>query len=124
MSDKEKILVICQDMYDRFDYDVTGSGFTWRDPRDGKGVCEDYARAFREVCVQAGIPCFDAGNADHGWNLVYADGEWYAVDTSAQALFDTAPSMEHIFLSLSEGWTTDYSESMMELVEATYKMVY
>lgn len=56
-------------------------------------VCEGYARAFKVLCDQVGIPCVLVdGNAKqstssagegHMWNYVRAeDGKWYAVDVT------------------------------------------
>lgn len=52
----------------------------------GGGVCTDYAMAYQMLMDMAGIPCElvfgKAGGADHAWNLVQIDGEWYHVDTT------------------------------------------
>lgn len=53
-------------------------------------VCEAYARAFKVLCDNAGIPCVLVdGNAyngegaeNHMWNYVKVDGSWYAVDVT------------------------------------------
>lgn len=55
-------------------------------------VCEGYARAFKVLCDQIGIPCVlvdgkaksQAGSSgeDHMWNYVQLDGAWYAVDVT------------------------------------------
>ena len=54
-------------------------------------VCEGYARAFKVLCGQKGIPCVlvdgtatsngTSGEA-HMWNYVQVDGAWYAVDVT------------------------------------------
>ncbi len=57
---------------------------------DTKPVCEGYARAFKMLCDARDIPCvlidgaaIQYGNAvAHMWNLVYLDGNWYAVDVT------------------------------------------
>lgn len=58
-------------------------------------VCEGYARAFKVLCDQAGIPCvlvdgFAYGDPDgaHMWNYVEIDGAWYAVDVTWNDPFD------------------------------------
>ncbi len=52
--------------------------------RDGKGVCEDYARSVMALCKVAGIPCtYETGwayNAPHAWNKVTIDGVDYYSD--------------------------------------------
>lgn len=54
-------------------------------------VCEGYARAFKVLCDEAGIPCVlvdgaadnGSGNPEaHMWNYVKLDGIWYAVDVT------------------------------------------
>ena len=51
-----------------------------------KGICLGYASTFRLLMKLCGIECVmvqgasHAGTADHAWNLIYLDGEWYAVD--------------------------------------------
>lgn len=63
--------------------------------RDGKGVCEDYARSIMALCQVAGIPCtYETGYAygyAHGWNKVTLDGTPYYSDiTSYDKLGDTS----------------------------------
>ena len=50
-------------------------------------VCEGYARAFKVLCDEAGIPCVlvdgEALGEPHMWNYVQMDdGKWYAVDVT------------------------------------------
>lgn len=46
-------------------------------------VCEGYARAFKLICDELGIPCVLASGRDHMWNCVQMeDGAWYAVDVT------------------------------------------
>lgn len=55
-------------------------------------VCEGYARAFKVLCDELGIPCvLTSGTArlnaedtpeSHMWNYVELDGQWYAVDVT------------------------------------------
>lgn len=56
---------------------------------DGKTVCAGYAKAFKILCDEYGIPCIlvsgtgtnDKGiPEDHMWNYVKLGGNWYAVD--------------------------------------------
>lgn len=58
---------------------------------EGKAVCDGYAKAFKYLCDQKGIPCIIVvGNATnnvgdkgtHAWNYVQMeDKKWYQVDT-------------------------------------------
>ncbi len=55
-------------------------------------VCEAYARAFKVLCDEAGIPCVlvdgqaknstDSDGEAHMWNYVQVDNEWRAVDVT------------------------------------------
>lgn len=56
---------------------------------DGRAVCDGYAKSFKMLCDEMGIPCvIVAGTAvqnsseePHAWNLVQMeDGLWYATD--------------------------------------------
>lgn len=47
-----------------------------------QAACGSYARAFKFLCGAAGIPCFTVSTPSHGWNMVYADGQWLHVDVS------------------------------------------
>ena len=51
-----------------------------------KAACGSYAKAFKFLCGAAGIPCFTVTTATHGWNMVYADGQWLHVDVSTNDL--------------------------------------
>jgi len=51
-----------------------------------KGACGSYARAFKVLCAEAGIPCISISSDDHTWNMVYADGQWLHVDVSVNDL--------------------------------------
>ncbi|MCI5620914.1 MAG: hypothetical protein MR355_05050 [Lachnospiraceae bacterium] len=72
------------------------SAFSAADP-DGvfavtSPVCEGYAKAFKVLCDQAGIPCVlvsgtakssaEATREAHMWNYVQIDDAWYAVDVT------------------------------------------
>ena len=49
-------------------------------------VCEGYARAFKLICDELGVPCILVdGLADggpHMWNYVFLGGNWYGVDVT------------------------------------------
>lgn len=50
---------------------------------DSTATCSGYAKAFQYLCDQQGIQCINVtgyAEGSHMWNLVYLDGEWYAVD--------------------------------------------
>ena len=49
-------------------------------------VCEGYAKAFKMVCDELGIPCVTvdgvASGGGHEWNQVLLNGQWYGVDVT------------------------------------------
>lgn len=53
---------------------------------DKTGVCENYARFFKECCDRLFIPCEliagSAGSGAHMWNRVYTDDKWYHIDVT------------------------------------------
>lgn len=53
--------------------------------KDGGPVCEGYARGFKALCDEVGIPCILVsgwGGGPHMWNYVQLDGAWYPVDVT------------------------------------------
>lgn len=58
---------------------------------NGEAVCEGYARAFKYIMDELGIPCTmiigkarntEGKTENHAWNYVQLDGTWYAIDTT------------------------------------------
>ncbi len=58
---------------------------------DGRAVCDGYAKSFKILCDELGIPCVIVGGTatqpnsvePHAWNLVQMEnGLWYAVDVT------------------------------------------
>ena len=55
---------------------------------DGKGICLGYASTFQLFMDLLGIQCITVegtahgGTADHAWNQVCLDGDWYCVDVT------------------------------------------
>jgi transglutaminase/protease-like cytokinesis protein 3 len=60
-----------------------------------KGVCQNYARLFRSLCIVVGLECdfisgYARGNVmkpgtlgvGHAWNVVKIDGEWTLIDAT------------------------------------------
>ena len=75
-----------------------------------KGICRGYASTFQLLMELSGIECVTvdgashAGTAEHAWNLVRLDGDWYAVDatwddpvTSVPVL----PFMAHMYFNVT-----------------------
>ena len=47
-----------------------------------KGVCEHYARLFKEFCDRMFISCQLSTGANHMWNKVFCNGRWLYVDVT------------------------------------------
>ena len=85
-------------------------------------VCEAYARAFKVLCDEAGIPCVlvdgqakNSANSEgeaHMWNYVQVDNEWRAVDVTWN---DPKVSGVSGAISGSEGtkWLLVYADSVI-----------
>ncbi len=54
----------------------------------GKGICLGYAYTFQLLMEMSGFECITVqgtshgGTAEHAWNMVKLDGEWYCVDVT------------------------------------------
>lgn len=86
LSEREKIKRIDWYVCDRIAYDKTC--YAWPDEvltQDGvaHGACMSYAYSFQFLCHQAGIPCVFKRGGNHQWNTVYAEGQWWDVDVTA-----------------------------------------
>lgn len=78
-----------------------------------KGICLGYASTFQLLMDLSGIECITvhgtshAGTADHAWNLVRLDGEWYAVDTTWDdpvASFQVSKSTAHLYFNVTDSF--------------------
>lgn len=56
-----------------------------------RAVCEGYARAYKTILDELGIPCIiacgiarnnEGATESHAWNYVYVNNNWYAVDVT------------------------------------------
>lgn len=83
-------------------------------------VCEGYAKSFKLMCDELGIPCtivfgnfISSNNTGHVWNYVQMeDGNWYAVDTTWDDL-DGADGKElkyQYFLKGSDSFFVNHTE--------------
>lgn len=100
MSDYEKELALHDWMAAWGDYDpgaLSHSALDRADPDNDnpygflvnqKGICLGYATTFQLFMDLLNIPCVTVegtahgGTADHAWNMVCLDGEWYCVDVT------------------------------------------
>ena len=89
-SDREKVTYLNDYLCTLLEYDqnATAGEIQIFSPHSNelKGACGSYAVAFKFLCGAADIPCFTISTPTHGWNMVYADGQWLHVDVSANDL--------------------------------------
>ena len=88
-------------------------------------VCEGYAKAFKVLCDLAGIPCVlvsgdsvknSAGDTEpHMWNEVLINGNWYAIDTTAD---DRTGDISYVYFLNGKNSPGFYRNSFAE--EKTY----
>ena len=84
-------------------------------------VCEGYARAFKMLCDEAGIPCAlisGKGNGGpHMWNAVQMDdGKWYGVDVTWDDQESSLGTIDKYFLKPSTGFSDHTPEPECGLV--------
>lgn len=80
-----------------YSFETASGGYTQDEPFirtaygalvKGKSVCEGFARAFKSIMDEVGVPCVlvqgyavtEEGYDAHMWNYVQIDGKWYGVD--------------------------------------------
>ena len=91
-SDYEKVKGVYVFLIEYTKYDLAYHGMSiYELARDGRAVCEAYARATQYMLTKLGVETlFVVGDSDsdgtgmegHAWNIVKLDGEYYNVDTT------------------------------------------
>ena len=79
---------------------------------DKKAVCEGIAKAYKLVLDALDIPCVVVtgatsdenlfGNAEHGWNVVYADNAYFHVDLTGDVCGTTRGNICRAYFGLSD----------------------
>ena len=89
-SDREKVTYLNDYLCSLLTYNedkAAGIPQTFSNHKDElPAACGSYAVTFKFLCGAAEIPCFTISTPTHGWNMVYADGQWLHVDVSANDL--------------------------------------
>lgn len=85
-SDYEKVTKITLFMWSKIEYSktVNGEGGAHEALVNGKAVCAGFARTFKILANAVGLECYHVSNskANHEWNIVRIDGDWYNADTT------------------------------------------
>jgi transglutaminase-like putative cysteine protease len=108
-SDYEKALIIHDYLVLNMRYDAENA---YRDPYGalilGSGVCDAYARTFKLLAKMSGLECdyvFGKAQAEHAWNRVKIDGEYYYADVTYDDPFPDVPgrlSRSYFYLTAEE----------------------
>lgn len=111
---KAKVEAIAWYVADRLTY---ATSYAWPNTvltQDGvvPGACMSYAYSFQFLCNRANIPCIRVTSATHQWNMVYADGQWWDVDVSANDIGDEVSirAYQRVLTDPSERFGTDYAD--------------
>lgn len=90
----DKLRIIHDYLVDNTEYDANDGTMVYNiygTLVNGRSVCEGYARSFKYILDDLGIPCIIAcgigrnrsGETEsHAWNYVQIDGKWYAIDVT------------------------------------------
>ncbi|MBR1747948.1 MAG: hypothetical protein IJ735_07065 [Clostridia bacterium] len=86
----------------------------------GQAVCDGVSKAYVALCAIEGIPCVrvvgEINGAEHAWNKVFLDGEWYVVDATNGSLNDDGVLVSnHAFFGLTEAGYRDLLSNVVEI---------
>jgi len=97
MGQREKVKEITWYVADRLTYDLAypSPGEVLSKDTPTPGACMAYAYSFQFLCNRAEIPCILVSSTTHQWNMVYADGQWWCVDVSANDAGDDVSNREY-----------------------------
>ena len=88
-----------------------------------KGICLGYASTFQLMMDLSGIECVTVhgmshgGTAEHAWNLVRLDGDWYAVDTTWDdpvASFQVSEAVAHLYFNVTDEFLRSHDHQWEE----------
>ncbi len=86
-SDADKEKAVHDALIDNVRYDVSApcNQTAYSALVNKETVCAGYARAFQNIMMELGIPCYYCtgySGEDHAWNIICIDGRFYNVDTT------------------------------------------
>lgn len=113
LSDREKVEAICWYVADRITYETVYAGPNKVLVQDDKvpGSCMAYSASFQFLCNRANIPCVLISSYVHQWTMVYAEGQWWDVDVTAEHF--TPPenrSSAHVMTDPAERYGSDFTD--------------
>ena len=80
-TDYEKAIWLHDWLIGHADYDALSSRYTTEGViMHGFGVCDSYRHAYVELLNLVDVPATAVTSAEHAWNLVSLEGDWYNVD--------------------------------------------
>lgn len=144
-SAEDKVRLVHDYLIDTIEYDLN-AGSTVYDIYGAlvnrRVVCEGYAKAFKYILDDLGIPCIivcgtgtnsSGATESHAWNYVQLDGKWYAVDVTWDDPIITGFNVEDLpddiryanFLKGSQTFFQNHIEdkSMLEKVPLSYPVI-
>lgn len=92
--------------------------------KERKGVCEGYARVFKEFMDQIGVPCLYISDSkmDHAYNIVLMnDYKWYLVEPQVSLL---ASWEQDLYNDCINEWVEYINDTKSEVNEAYYEEHY
>jgi Uncharacterized protein involved in cytokinesis, contains TGc (transglutaminase/protease-like) domain len=127
LTEREKARQIAFYVCDRLVYaaNATSSPRTaLTDDGEHKGNCTSYSHCFKFLCDLAGIPCIFTHSADHQWNVVYIEGQWWHVNVSGADVSDpslrpklpvlkTEDELQGSIFTQSQPWLTELVKELM-----------
>lgn len=113
LTDREKVEAICWYVEDRITYETVYAGPNKVLVQDSKvpGDCMAYSGSFQFLCERAGIPCVLISSYVHQWTMVYADGQWWDVDVTAEAGIPPEDRhLAHVMTDPTERYGSDFED--------------
>ena len=100
-TDAEKVSAINGLVCDRLTYAAGKSAMpnkVFSSSAVTESTCSGYARCVQFLCDLAGIPCVQISSQNHGWNMVYVNGEWLHIDCVANDVGDALSARNAVLM--------------------------
>lgn len=85
LSDADKVRAINDIVCESITYGkgAAGPSIAFTTSEQSVGLCGSYAECVQYLCDRAGIPCVTIGGENHAWNVVFVNGKWLYIDSTA-----------------------------------------